>query len=309
MRLLVHAGAGNISPDSDLLEIETDVRAGLEAAVRLGAEALDQGGSSLDAVAAAVASMEDCPFFNAGRGSVLNADGGVEMDASIMEGKTLRAGAVALVSTLKNPVRAARAVLESDIAVLMGGPGAERFAAEHGCETERPDYFVTPYWRERWAALKNGGAQLDHSARSEKHGTVGAVALDRAGNLAAATSSGGLLNKTPGRIGDSPVPGAGVYAANAGVAVSFTGTGEHILRTGAGRLLSALVESGALGLNEAADAVLADVSALGGQAGFIAIDRCGAAVTRCNASALLRGWLEPGGAIRTAIFMAEPADS
>ena len=306
MQLLVHAGAGNIGPDSDLAEIEGDVRRALATAVAAGRDVLRGDGSALDAVVAAVIVLEDCPLFNAGRGSVLNRDGAVEMDAAVMDGATAEAGALAGVRTIRNPVAGARALLDSGDAVLLAGDAADRFAGSRGCRAEPSDYFVTDYWRTRWHAVRDSRQTvLDHSARAipDKHGTVGAVARDCRGRLAAATSTGGLLNKLPGRISDSALPGAGTFADDR-LAVSFTGTGEAIIRAAAGARLAADIAAGQA-LAPSCDAVLRRIAALGGEAGLIALDHNGERMLAANTSHLLRAWLDDDGSIETALQMTE----
>lgn len=301
-RMVVHAGAGNIPSDSDLFELEGDIRAALAAAVRAGQERLMTGGTATDAVVAAIVVLEDCPFFNAGHGSVLNRDGEVEMDACIVDGATRAAGAVACVRGVRNPVTGARVMLDQAHAVLIAGPAADRFLADAGCATAPPGYFITDFWRDRWHASRDATTtQLDHSARvaPNKHGTVGAVARDAAGRLAAATSTGGLLNKLPGRIGDSALPGAGTYA-DSELAVSFTGTGEHIIRLSSGAALGARVRQSEK-LTDATTAVLSELSAIGGEAGLIALDGRGGIALVANTTHLLRGWTDATGAVHTAL--------
>src|ERR1043166_178230 len=246
IRLVIHGGAGTIERGSMTPEKEREYRAGLERALTAGYEILSRGGSSLDATQAAVRVLEDDPHFNAGRGSVFTSAGTNEMDASIMDGKTLKAGAVANLRHIKNPIGLARLLMEkaAHVAtkeprvgpVLMAGEGAEAFAKENGIEFVDEKYFFT---QERWDALqrikeaeKHGGVggKKFFISEHDRHGTVGAVALDKNGNLAAATSTGGMANKLPGRIGDTPVIGAGTYANNQTCAVSCTGDGEYFIR-------------------------------------------------------------------------------
>ena len=302
MRLLVHAGAGNIAPTSDLFDLEQEIRAALTDAVRVGQERLTAGGAAVDAAVAAVRTLEDCPYFNAGRGSVLNREGEVEMDACVIDGATRDAGAIACVRGIRNPIDGAQALLREPNTVLLAGAAADRFATEAGCATEPPAYFVTDFWRERWRASQGEAvAELDHSARTApaKHGTVGAVALDAEGRLAAATSTGGLLHKLPGRISDSALPGAGTYADEL-LAVSFTGTGEHIIRLTSGAALGARVRRGEE-LEHAVARTLDELAAIGGQAGLIAIDRSGRISLAANTSHLLRAWTDEAGNIQTAL--------
>lgn len=305
MRLLVHAGAANAQRDRELADLEAEMRSGLEQALKAGHAVLMGGGSSLDSVVVAVGVMEDFPLFNAGRGSVLTSEGRIEMDAAIMDGRDRRAGAVACVSTIRHPVHAARAVMEHSPHVLLMGAGAEAFAGESGCELVSPHHFVVPGRYERWLALRGtGNAELDHAGafNDNKHGTVGAVAIDGRGDLAAATSTGGITNKMPGRVGDSPLLGAGTYASNRSLAVSFTGTGEHVIRIAGGHLMAMLMEHRGLSLGQAMTAVLAELQALGGEAGIIAVDRTGAFCIDCNTNAMLRGCIDAEGRIMTGMF-------
>jgi len=306
MRLLIHAGAGNVSRDSDLGLLEPQMLEGLKAALDAGYAVLRAGGSSLDAVTDAVACMEDYPLFNAGRGSVLTREGRVEMDAAIMDGRDRQAGAVACVGNIRNPVRAARSVMEHSPHVLLVGAGAEAFARDSGCALASPQFFVTPEMYAYWSSLgATGKAELEISAggRASKHGTVGAVALDLHGNLAAATSTGGMINKMPGRVGDSPIPGAGTYACNRSVAVSFTGTGELILRTAAGHQLAALIEHKGLSVPDAMTVLLAEMNALGADVGIIAIGPRGDWCIDFNTAGMLRGSVDADGNVVTAMFI------
>jgi beta-aspartyl-peptidase (threonine type) len=239
--LAIHGGAGTMSPELMTPAIERDVRAGLERALDAGRAILQRAGSSLDAVAAAVRVLEDDPLFNAGRGAVFTSAGTHEMDAAIMDGKSLAAGAVGSVQRIKNPIDLARAVMDKSPHILLAGNGAEDFARELGLEIVDAKYFYT---EQRWQALERvRDAQMKSAALSDedRHGTVGAVALDQAGDLAAATSTGGYTNKWPGRIGDTPIIGAGTYANNRTCAVSATGDGEFFIRAVAGYDLSALI--------------------------------------------------------------------
>jgi isoaspartyl peptidase/L-asparaginase-like protein (Ntn-hydrolase superfamily) len=250
---------------------EREYRAGLTAALHAGYAVLDGGGKSLDAVVAAVILLEDSPLFNAGRGAVFNAAGRHELDAAVMDGATGRAGAVAGVRRVKNPVLAARAVMERTPHVLLAGPAADRFARAAGLTVVPPVYFSTTA---RAVALARARADAAATA-ADRHGTVGAVALDRYGNLAAATSTGGFTNKLPGRIGDSPLVGAGTYADNASCAVSGTGSGEHFMRAVLAYDVAARIRYRGETLAEAACGALARVEALGGDGGLIAVDRAG----------------------------------
>jgi L-asparaginase / beta-aspartyl-peptidase len=274
--LVIHAGAGpGSAPDSAQAE---EHRAALRESLNRGRAVLEAHGDAIDAVQAAIAYMEDAvPFFNAGRGSVLCGDGSVEMSAALMRGRDRAAGAVALVRRTRQPIVAAAAVLDRSPHVLLAGEAADAFAAEAGLEQREPSYFVTARQR----------ARLVEAGTDFTRGTVGAVCLDAAGQLAAGTSTGGRRGQAPGRIGDTPVIGAGTWADH-GVAVSCTGDGEEFIRAGAARQLALLHQSG-LTLAEAADRALRDVSDLGGRGGLIAVDRGGGAVMPFTSGAMNRG--------------------
>jgi beta-aspartyl-peptidase (threonine type) len=307
---VVHGGAGTIERSKMTPEREREYRVGLERALTAGYEILKRGGSSLDATEAAVRVLENNPHFNAGKGAVFTSAGTNELDAAIMDGKTLRAGAVACVKHIKNPVSLARLVMEKSGHVMMDGEGAEAFAQENGVEL-LPDqeYFYT---QERWDALqKIKAAEKRRRGHAEKafvitdqdrHGTVGAAALDQNGNLAAATSTGGTTNKRPGRVGDSPVIGAGTYANNATCAVSATGDGEYFIRATVGHDVSALMEYRGMSLKEAAQTVLDKVARLGGTGGLIAIDREGNITLPFNTSGMYRGYIDPNGKFVVEIY-------
>jgi isoaspartyl peptidase/L-asparaginase-like protein (Ntn-hydrolase superfamily) len=252
-------------------------RAGLLRALEAGWQVLSRGGRALDAVTAAVVALEDDPLFNAGRGAVYNAAARHELDASIMDGATLRAGAVAAVSRIRNPILAARAVMERSPHVLLAGPGAEAFASREKIALAKPGYFHTAA---RLAALRKN---LKHH-----HGTVGAVALDREGDLAAATSTGGFTGKLPGRVGDSPIIGAGTWADNATCALSGTGHGELFMRTALAHEVAARMRHRGESLAQAARAALAAVRRLGGDGGLVAADRRGNLALPFNSEAMPR---------------------
>jgi beta-aspartyl-peptidase (threonine type) len=308
--LVIHGGAGTIDRSKMTPEDEREYRAGLENALRAGWEVLQKGGSSLDAVEAAVRVLEDDPHFNAGRGAVFTNAGTNELDAAIMDGKTLMAGSVAGVKLVKNPITLARLVMEKSPHVTMMGEGAEAFAKEHGTKL-LPDqkYFFN---QRRWDELQNEiKAAKTKGATGEKrfiisqeklHGTVGAVALDRNGNLAAATSTGGKTNKLPGRVGDTPVIGAGCYANNKSCAVSGTGDGELFIMTVAAHDVSALVEYGGKSVREATQIVLDKIAELGGTGGLIAIDRQGNIALPFNTSGMYRGYVDPNGKFVVEIY-------
>jgi L-asparaginase / beta-aspartyl-peptidase len=295
--IAIHGGAGTITRSSMTPAKEAAYREVLAASLATGHAVLAANGGAVDAVLAAVRVMEDSPLFNAGRGSVFTADGRNEMDAAIMDGRTRAAGAVAGVTRVKNPILAAHAVMRRSAHVLLAGAGAEHFAQAQGIELVDPAYFHTD---ERWEQLERARATdriaLDHdfvpegAATDRKFGTVGAVALDRAGNLAAGTSTGGLTNKRWGRIGDSPLIGAGTYADNATAAVSATGAGEYFIRAVAAHDLAARMRFTGASLAAAAEAALRDaVEPLGGRGGLIALDRQGNVATPFNTEGMYRG--------------------
>ena len=298
--LAIHGGAGTIARSGMTPEREGEYRAGLERALTAGSEILKRGGSSVDAVEAAVRALEDDPHFNAGRGAVFTNAGTNEMDAAIMDGTTLKAGAVSNLRHIKNPISLARLVMEKSPHLFLAGEGAEAFARQNGVEI-LPDqkYFYT---EERWQALQKikanekggaGGKQFIITDE-DRHGTVGAVALDKNGNLAAATSTGGTTNKVAGRVGDSPVIGAGTYA-NGICAISATGDGEYFIRATVARDVAALMEYRGMKLAEAAQAALNKVAKLGGNGGLIAIDREGNVTLPFNTSGMYRGYVDPDG--------------
>ena len=307
--LVIHGGAGTIERSKMTQEKEREYRAGLERALTAGYEILTRGGSSLDATEAAVRVLEDDPHFNAGRGSVFTSAGTNEMDASIMDGKTLKAGAVGSVQHIKNPINLARLVMEKSPHVMLDCAGAEAFAKANGIELVDQKYFFT---QERWDALQKMKAAEKHRASGDgksfiitdqdRHGTVGAVALDKDGNLAAATSTGGTTNKMPGRIGDTPVIGAGTYANNRTCAVSCTGDGEYFIRAAAAHEVSALMEHGGMKLQDAARTALSTVKELGGSGGLIAIDRNGEIALPFNTNGMYRGYVEPEGKFVVEIY-------
>lgn len=299
--IVIHGGAGAIARTQMAAQEEMRHLAALHDILLEGRRVLDGGGSALDAVSTAVVALEDHPFFNAGYGAVLTADGTHELDAAIMDGQTQMSGAVAGVTTVKNPVLAARAVLEKSPHVFFAGAGAERFARTMGLEMVEPGYFYT---QERGAQLARvqaaGSVMLDHDggaplAQDSKLGTVGAVALDVHGNLAAATSTGGMTNKQMGRIGDSPVIGAGCYARNTACAVSATGTGEVFIRAVAAHEVAALMAYAGLSLAAACHRVIHEtIPALGGEGGLIAVDHAGNVALPFNTQGMYRGFARSG---------------
>jgi isoaspartyl peptidase/L-asparaginase-like protein (Ntn-hydrolase superfamily) len=263
---------------------QTRYRQGLERALDAGYEVLARGGASVDAVSASVVALEDDPLFNAGRGAVYNAAGKHELDASIMDGGTLRAGAVAAVSRIRNPVLAARAVMEKSPHVLLVGKGADQFARQHGLPLVRNTYFNT---QERKKALRKG--------LQRQHGTVGAVALDRRGDLAAATSTGGYTGKLPGRVGDSPLIGAGTYADNSSCAVSGTGWGEAFIRIALAHEVSARMRHRGEDVVQASKAALKSLARMKGDGGLIALDRRGNIAMPFNSGGMLRACVHADG--------------
>lgn len=276
--------------------------------VETGQRMLEDGRSALDVVTEAVRLLEECPLFNAGIGAVYTRDETHELDACVMDGNTLNAGAVAGVSHLRNPILAARLVMEHSPHVMMIGEGAENFAIAQGMERVSADIFSTPErYAQLLAAQSAGETVLDHSAtpldENNKMGTVGAVALDMFGNLAAATSTGGMTNKLPGRVGDSPLVGAGCYANNASVAVSCTGTGEVFIRALAAYDIAALMDYGGLSLSEACERVVMEkLPALGGSGGLIAVDHEGNVALPFNSEGMYRAWGYAGDTPTTGIY-------
>lgn len=317
--LVIHGGAGAPSRKNLTPEREAAYRRDLETALRAGHEAWKAGKDGIDIVEAAVVVLEDSPLFNAGKGAVFTHEGKNELDASVMEGKTHRAGAVAGVTTVKNPIRAARAVMEKSPHVMMIGAGAETFAKENGLEIVDPSYFYT---EERWKSLekakerekaeaaksKGAGASLrpilESPGGKPYFGTVGAVAVDKQGHLAAATSTGGMTNKKFGRVGDSPIIGAGTYADDASCAVSGTGHGEFFIRNVVAHDIAALVKYKGLTVSEAAAAVIHGKLRAPdkGEGGVIAIDPQGHYATPFNSEGMFRGCITAEGQVYVAIF-------
>ncbi len=311
--LVVHGGAGTILREKMTPEREAALRAALSEALTVGYQILEKGGTSLDAVEAAVCVLEDSPLFNAGRGSVFTSEGKNEMDAAIMDGATRKAGAVASVQGIKNPIQAARKVMEQTSHVMLVGDGAERFAREQGLQFEDSAYFFT---QERWDELrrtqeKEKEIKKEYGSIAFPHthlGTVGAVAVDRSGNLAAATSTGGLTNKRWGRVGDSPIIGAGTYADNGTCAVSCTGRGEIFIRGAAAYEVAALMRHKGFSVERAAKEVVhEELVDLGGEGtgGLIALDRQGRFAMECNTPGMYRGFIGSDGKPRTFIYRDE----
>lgn len=346
--LAIHGGAGTILPDKMTPEKEQEFREKLEESLRAGYQLIQEGSSSLDAVVAAIQVMENSPLFNAGKGAVFTNQGKNELDASIMEGKDLNAGAVAGVTNVKNPILAARAVMEKSEHVMMVGRGAELFSQEIGLEIVDPSYFWTEH---RWEALQNvlkrdqSKMELDHDAKpesgnanqgnktsqinqkdglntskksqmspnsetdfipaakiDEKFGTVGAVALDKSGNLAAGTSTGGMTNKKYGRVGDAPIIGAGTYANNQTVAISCTGWGEFFIRSIAAYEVSAKMQYANMDVKKASQEVIDEIGEMGGNGGLIALDKNGQVSMPFNTAGMYRGFVTEKGEITIEIF-------
>lgn len=305
--LVIHGGAGNITPAIMNREQELQYDAGLKAALDKGYTILQQGGSAMDAIVAAIMEMENDPIFNAGRGAVFTKKGLHEMDAAVMNGKDLSAGAVAGVRNIKNPILLAKEVMLHSGHVFLSGSGAGEFALQQGIEMAKDDYFFNKARYEQWVKIRDSNfTQLDHegdnlkgpspSNMDHKFGTVGAVAYDMHGNLAAGTSTGGMTNKRFGRIGDSPVIGAGTYANNATCAISCTGHGEFFLRAVVAYDISCIMEYKGLGLQAACNMVVKDkLVKLGGEGGLIAVDSKGEPYFCFNSAGMYRGMRNSNG--------------
>jgi beta-aspartyl-peptidase (threonine type) len=301
--LAIHGGAGVIARGSLTSENEIAYRAALLTALDAGSRVLREGRSSLDAVEAAIRVLEDDPLFNAGRGAVFTADGRNELDASIMDGATRRAGAVAGATRTRNPISLARAVMEKSRHVMLAREGADQFSVEHGLVQVDPSYFRT---EQRWQQLldwRRDNAKLIDPTHSR--GTVGAVAIDVKGHVAAGTSTGGMTGKRWGRIGDSPVIGAGTYAVDGNCAVSATGSGEFFIRASAARQLCDRIAWRGDSVQLAAAATIADIGAIGGDGGVIAMDGAGRIAFAMNSSGMYRGWVTSAMPAATAIYSSE----
>lgn len=302
--IAIHGGAGVISRSTMSTENERAYRADLERALDAGYGVLEKGGASLDAVVAAVKILEDSPLFNAGRGAVFNHEGINELDASIMDGATERAGAVAGVRHVRNPIELARLVMERSPHVMLAGEGAEEFALEQGTPLVPGAYFYT---ERRWQQLEEAQkAERTAAVAPEDIGffsTVGAVARDRNGNLAAATSTGGMTNKRWGRVGDSPIIGAGTYADNGSCAVSATGSGEYFIRAVVAHEICARVRlSGVTAARAAHDVIQGKLKEMGGDGGVIVVDRDGALALEFNTEGMFRGARDSNGRREVAIY-------
>ncbi|KWO58051.1 isoaspartyl peptidase [Burkholderia ubonensis] len=317
----IHGGAGTILREAMNTDTELQYRAELAAILRAAQAVLADGGSALDAVSVAVRMLEDCPLFNAGRGAVYTADGTHELDAAIMDGATLAAGAVCCVARVRNPVLAARRVMEASEHVMFAGAGADAFAAAQGLELVEPGYFGTEARHAQWLKARDAaGALLDHDAATfafgdgapldpdRKHGTVGAVARDLHGHVAAATSTGGITNKQPGRVGDSPIIGAGCYADDATCAVSSTGTGEMFIRLATAHDVAAQIAYRGVSVAEAAyDVVMNKLPRIAGRGGIIAVDAHGNVAMPFNTDGMYRGYARVGAAPVVGIYRDDAA--
>jgi L-asparaginase / beta-aspartyl-peptidase len=308
--LVIHGGAGTIKPENLTTAQEAAYHAALKQALDAGYAVLERGGPSEEAVIAAIKILEDNPLFNAGKGSVFTFDGKNEMDAAIMLGKDLSAGAVAGVTTVKNPITAAFAVMTKSPHVMMSGAGADKFAAESGLEIVPPSYFFDSTRYQQWIEVNQKNERhatyYDARIKDRKFGTVGAVALDKDGNIAAGTSTGGMTNKRWGRIGDAPIIGAGTYANNATCGVSATGHGEYFIRAVVAHSISSLMEYGNYDLQRAADSiVMKKLVRMGGEGGVIGLDRQGNITMTFNSEGMYRGFIQKKGEGKTFIYKEE----
>jgi beta-aspartyl-peptidase (threonine type) len=297
--MVIHGGAGVMDQKSMTPEIQAEYTKVLTRVLQVGDSVLSHGGTSMDAVEKAIIIMEDSPLFNAGKGAVFTHDGLVELDASVMDGKSLKAGAIAAVRDIKNPIRVARAVMDKSEHVLLNGSGASQFAKEQGFEPVENSYFYT---EKRYKQLQELLKKERESGVNDKHGTVGCVALDKYGNIAAGTSTGGMTNKRWGRIGDSPIIGAGTYANNNTGGFSGTGHGEYYIRLGFSRDISALIEYKGLSVQEACKTEVEKLTQLGGTGGVIGLDRNGNIAMEFNTSGMFRGYIKSNGEKQVAIF-------
>ena len=295
--LVIHGGAGTIKKENLSPEKEEAIRKALNDALVMGETILQNGGTSMDAVEATIMTLEDSPHFNAGKGAVFTSEGKNELDASFMDGRTQNSGAVAGVTIVKNPIRAARAVLEKSDHVMLAREGAEEFAKEQGLEIVDPKYFYT---ENRWESLQRAkqkelGSILSGYSDDYKFGTVGCAALDKYGNLAAGTSTGGMTNKKFARVGDSPIIGAGTYANNNTCAISSTGHGEYFIRYVVAYDISAMMEYGKTDFQSAADQVIhKKLKEAGGSGGIIGVDKYGNVAMPFNTDGMYRGYVKPG---------------
>ena len=320
--LAIHGGAGTITKSSMTEKIENEYRNALQKSLETGWQILQKGGNSLDAVEASVVVLEDCPLFNAGKGAVFTHDEKNEMDAAIMDGKTLDAGAIAFVKNIKNPIKLARLVMEKTEHILMAGSGANDFAKQMNVEHADDEYFFTDFrYEQLLKAREEGVIQLDHAEKIDNGklimdngnprskiqnpkslGTVGAAACDKDGNLAAATSTGGMTNKKFGRIGDTPIIGAGTYAENETCAVSCTGHGEYFMKAVTAYDVAARMKYKNIPLENAAREAIEYLTEIGGEGGLIAVDALGNAALPFNSEGMYRGFIDSRGEIVVEIY-------
>jgi len=303
--IAIHGGAGTILKSSMTAEKEATYKKALQTAIVSGFQALEKGLSAIEAVEKAVSSLEDCHLFNAGKGSVFTSEGTHEMDASIMDGNTLEAGAISMVTGVKNPIQLSRLVMEKSDHVFLAGPGAIAFAHQMEVEFKDEEYFYDEFRFQQWQDVKGTDQfQLDHTTTKEqKFGTVGAVALDQLGNIAAATSTGGMTNKKFGRVGDSPMIGAGTYANNQTCAISCTGSGEFFIRAVVAYDVSCLMEYKGLSIKEACKEVVQNrLMKIGGDGGLIALDKNGNIVLEYNTEGMYRAQKNSSGLNEVAIY-------
>ncbi len=284
--IMVHGGAGNFTSADLGSRNEIMIKAAMLSVVEMGVNELKKGSKAVDVAEMVVALLEDDSLFNAGKGAVLNVNGEAELDAAIMDGRNLKAGAIAAAQKIKNPVKAARLVMDSSKHVLIAGPGADIFARRFNLPMVENSYFVTQDALNRWKKKQKENPQ------NKPHGTVGCVVLDNEGNLAAATSTGGMSGKMQGRVGDSPLIGCGTYASNQSCAVSCTGSGEFFIRTGVAGLVSSLIEFSHYSLRQASDTAMGRIIKLGGQGGIIAIDLAGNMVCVFNTTGMIRAYAD-----------------
>lgn len=309
--LVIHGGAGTIVKSSMTPEKEKAYKAALELALKAGDSILANGGTAIDAVVAAIKIMEDCPLFNAGKGAVFTNEGKNELDASIMDGSNLKAGAIAGVTTIKNPITAALAVMNKSEHVMMAGKGAEKFAEDQGCSIVSPSYFYT---KDRWQSLQkakqkdaqkvdSSNAIKDPLNKDFKYGTVGCAALDKYGNIASGTSTGGMTNKKYGRIGDAPIIGSGTYADNNTCAISCTGWGEYFIRLSMAKAISDRMELKGMSLEDAAKEMIhKKLPALGGDGGLVGIDKEGNITMQFCTPGMYRGYINKKGEMVIKIY-------
>lgn len=297
--LVIHGGAGVMDKNNMSTEVQNEYIQDLNRALAKGDSVLAAGGTCMDAVEQTIMVLENSPLFNAGKGAVFNHDGIVELDASVMDGKTLNAGAISAVRDIKNPIRVARAVMEKPEHVMLNGTGASQFAKDQGFEPVENSYFHT---KERYKSLQELQKKEREETANDKHGTVGCVALDVYGNIAAGTSTGGMTNKKYGRIGDSPIIGAGTYANNSTGGFSCTGHGEYYIRLGFSRDISALMEYKGFSVQEACREEIRKLTELGGTGGVIGLDKNGNIAMEFNTSGMFRGYVKSTGEKEIAIF-------